>query len=145
MKILVDTCVWSLALRRDVPKPEHLVAELKELIRELRAQLIGPVRQELLSGIKSKNQFKRLKDHLSVFPDLPLQSEDFELAAEFFNLAISKGIQGSNTDFLICSLAHRHDMHIFTTDNDFQRFATVIPIRLHAPRFKGEMKTGRSK
>jgi len=56
------------------------------------------------------------------------------LAAEFFNLAKSKGIQGSNTDYLICAGAHRHRLPIFTTDQDFERYASVVPIRLYQTR-----------
>lgn len=138
MKIIVDTCVWSLALRRSESKSSYLVDELSELIAEVRVQLIGPIRQELLSGIKSKTQFNKLKKHLSAFPDLPLVSSDFELAAEFFNLARSKGIQGSNTDFLICSLASTHKMSIFTTDKDFESYASVLPIKLYEPRIQNK-------
>ncbi len=134
MKVIVDTCIWSLALRRNIPKSNHLVDELKELISEVRVQLIGPIRQELLSGIKSKKQFRNLRDHLSAFPDLLLESEDFELAAEYCNTSRTKGIQGSNTDFLICSLAHRYKMPIFTTDKDFEQYKSVLPIKLYMPR-----------
>lgn len=136
MKVIVDTCIWSLALRRNAQKSDYLVEELKELITDVRVQLIGPIRQELLSGIKSKKQFKNLKDHLSAFPDLQLESADFVLAAEFFNLARGKGIQGSNTDFLICALAHRHKMSIFTSDKDFEQYISVIPIKLYVPRLQ---------
>ncbi|MGV1098570.1 type II toxin-antitoxin system VapC family toxin [Thiovibrio sp. JS02] len=138
MKIIVDTCIWSFALRRNESKSSNLVDELSELISEVRVQLIGPIRQELLSGIKSKTQFNKLKKHLSAFPDLPLLSNDFELAADFFNLARSKGIQGSNTDFIICSLAYSHKMSIFTSDKDFESYATVLPIKLYEPRLKAE-------
>jgi len=134
MKVIVDTCIWSLALRRNSHKSSQLVDELKELISEVRVQLIGPIRQELLSGIKSKQQFRNLKEHLSAFPDLQLESEDFELAAEYYNQARSKGTQGSNTDFLICSLAHRYTMPIFTSDKDFEQYKTVLPIKLYVPR-----------
>jgi predicted nucleic acid-binding protein len=134
MKVIVDTCIWSLALRRKPSKPNHIVSELEELISEVRVQLIGPIRQELLSGIKSQKQFLNLKDHLSAFPDLPLESEDFELAAEFYNRSRAKGIQGSNTDFLICSLSHKHKMPIFSTDKDFKQYRSVLPISLHTPR-----------
>lgn len=46
MKVLVDTCVWSLALRRRKQKTtdEPHVLELQELIKELRVQMIGPIR-----------------------------------------------------------------------------------------------------
>jgi len=94
------------------------------------------VRQEILSGIKSKKQFETLKNYLSAFPDLPLVTEDFGLAAEYFNTAKRQGIQGSNTDFLICAVSIRHSMSIFTTDNDFSHFMKYIPIRLHKPRMK---------
>jgi predicted nucleic acid-binding protein len=134
MKVLVDTCVWSTALRRsdasDVPEG----SELMELIKELRVQLIGPVRQEILSGIKSIDQFTKLRDHLRSFPDLNLTSGDFESAAEFYNLCRSKGVQGSNTDFLICAVAVRYQMPIFTTDEDFTLFQQHLPIKLYRSR-----------
>lgn len=136
MKVLVDTCVWSMALRRGAVSEGPEVSELTELIRELRVQLIGPVRQEILSGIKSRAQFKRLRDHLRPFPDLELTTRDFESAAEFHNLCRSKGIQGSNTDFLICSVAVRHQMPVFTVDADFANFRQYLPIKLHSPRME---------
>lgn len=134
MKVLVDTCVWSMALRRsdvsDVPE----VFELVELIKELRVQLIGPVRQEILSGIKSLDQFTKLRDHLRPFPDLELTTRDFESAAEFYNLCSGQGVQGSNTDFLLCAVAVRNQMSIFTTDQDFTIFQQYLPIHLHRVR-----------
>ncbi len=60
MKVLADTSVWSLALRRKHPPQNPFVAELSELIREARVRMIGPVRQELLSGIPSRSQFEAL-------------------------------------------------------------------------------------
>jgi hypothetical protein len=66
MMVLVDTPVWSLALRR---RPKHLSGSqpglanaLAELIREGRAQMVGPIRQELLSGIREEAQFKKIRD-----------------------------------------------------------------------------------
>ena len=135
MKVLVDTCIWSLALRRNEQPDSNIeVVEFRELIEEVRVQLIGPIRQELLSGIKRKQQFSKLKKILSAFPDLPLTPEDFELAAEYFNTLRSKGIQGSNTDFLICAVSTRNNMPIFSTDNDFKHYKKHIPIALHTPR-----------
>ena len=134
MKIIIDTCVWSLALRRKESIENEYVNELKELIKEVRAQLIGPVRQELLSGIKSKKQFNLLRDHLRAFEQITIKPKDYELAAEYFNTARKKGIQGSNTDFLLCAISNRHKMPILTTDNDFVNFQAVLPIELHKPR-----------
>ncbi|MEA1923503.1 MAG: PIN domain-containing protein [Pseudomonadota bacterium] len=134
MKIIVDTCVWSLALRRNTVENNPYIGELKNLIEEIRVQLIGPIRQELLSGVKSKKHFNTLKLHLEAFADIELESMDYELAAEYFNAARKKGIQGSNTDFLICAISSRRKMPILTTDNDFTNFQSVFPVSLHIPR-----------
>ena len=134
MKVIVDTSVWSLALRRSKDVENEYVKELEELIKEVRAQLIGPVRQELLNGIKSEKQYKVLKKHLRAFKDLAIETEDYELAAEYFNTARKNGIQGSNTDFLLCAISTRRRMPIYTTDNDFINFQSVIPIELHKIR-----------
>jgi len=135
MKVLVDTCIWSLALRKKKQPISNIeVVEFQELIKEVRVQLIGPIRQEILSGVKGQQQFSKLKKILLAFPDLPLASEDFELAAEYFNILRSKGIQGSNTDFLICAVSTRNNMPIFSTDNDFNHYKKHIPIVLYTPR-----------
>jgi len=52
-------------------------------------------------------------------------------AARFFNLSRRKGVQGSNTDFLICAVAVRHRLAIFSTDKDFAQYAKYLPIVLH--------------
>ena len=130
MNVLVDTSVWSLALRRrDASSGE--AAELGELIREQRVRLIGPVRQELLSGIREGERFHLLREHLRAFPDVSLETDDYERAAEFFNTCRAKGIQGSNTDFLLCAVSERRSLALFTTDSDFEQYAKHIPLRLH--------------
>ena len=134
MKVLVDTCVWSLALRRNSPMESPYVVELRDLITEFRVQMMGPVRQELLSGVRSPSQFKTLRGRFRAFPDLELVSADFELAAEFFNNCRGHGVQGSNTDFLICAAAERRKLPILTTDGDFLLFQKYIPVVLHPPR-----------
>jgi len=132
MNVIVDTCVWSLALRRRKSSNEDAtVMRLRELINESRAQLLGPIRQEILSGIASIQHFNTLKNYLSAFPDWVISSADHESAAMFCNQCRSKGIQGSNTDFLICAIASRHKMSIFTTDKDFTHYAKIIPLNLY--------------
>ncbi len=131
MKVLVDTSVWSLALRRRGRPNDPAVGELRSLIDEGRVALIGPIRQELLSGIRTSEAFERLRDHLQPFSDEQLETADFERAAEHFNTCRAQGIQGSNTDFLICAAAERRKLPILTTDADFSRFADILPIRLH--------------
>ena len=130
MKVLVDTSVWSLALRRR--RSSHpCVQELQSLIRDGRVAMMGAVRQELLSGIRQAADFASLRVHLRAFEDEQILSDDHERAAEMFNACRVKGIQGSNTDFLMCALAERRGFAISTTDRDFDRFAQIVPVRLH--------------
>lgn len=133
MKVIVDTSVWSLALRRDVPRNTQPVQELQNLIENHRVQMMGPIRQELLSGIRHQTHFNSLKKHLDSFPDLQILTEDYVIAARFFNLCRSKGVQGSNTDFLICSAAARTKFSVYTADKDFNLYTMHLPIALHRP------------
>jgi predicted nucleic acid-binding protein len=130
MKVLVDTSVWSLAFRRRAPD-DTVVEVLRRLITAGRAALVGPIRQEILSGIRDQDAFTRLRDRLSSFPDEPIVTADYEQAAEFFNTCRHGGLQGSNTDFLLCAIAHRLRMPMLTTDDDFPRYAKVIPLALY--------------
>jgi predicted nucleic acid-binding protein len=134
VNVIVDTSVWSLALRRAKRLDASAPRELTELIQEGRVVMLGPVRQELLSGIKEKKQFEILRERLRAFPDLALESTDYEEAAVAFNQCRERGIQGSNTDFLICAAALRRDHAIFTTDGDFRHFARVLKLQLHKSR-----------
>ena len=131
MKVLVDTSVWSLALRRSRVAADPAVEELRHLIDEGRVAIVGPIRQELLSGVKTAASFAALREHLQACTDEPLETADFERAAEHFNTCRARGVQGSNTDFLLCAAAERRGLPILTTDRDFARFAKVLPIQLH--------------
>jgi predicted nucleic acid-binding protein len=134
MRVLVDTSVWSEALRR-LNKPEsEPVRELRSLILEHRVEIIGPIRQEILSGLREEAQFEKLEKQLAAFPDIILETADHTMAAKFFNICRAQGIQGSNTDFLICAAAVRRDLAIFTTDTDFTLFTKHLPIVLHRTR-----------
>lgn len=134
MNILVDTCVWSLALRRSIQQDAPEINELSELIREQRVLFLGVVRQEILSGIREESQFIKLRDFLRAFPDVQHEQTDSERAAEFFNLCKKNGVQGSNADFLVCAVASRLNASIFTMDADFINYSRFLPINLHSAR-----------
>jgi len=128
MKVLVDTSIWSLALRRK--GPNETAGKLAELIQASMVVMIGPVRQELLSGISNDDTFSRLKEKLDLIDDDHITTHDYETAAQFFNTCRKHGIQGSHIDFLICAVACNHDLFIFTTDKDFIAYARYLPIKL---------------
>jgi len=102
--------------------------ELAELPREGRIVMMGLIRQELLSGVKDDRQLETLRDHLRAFADLPLEVEDHEQAAAFFSRGRARGIQGSSIDLLICATAARRELAVLTTDEDFTRYARVLPL-----------------
>ena len=138
MNIVVDTSVWSLSLRRKSedlnPTERAIVDELAELIFEGRVCLIGLVRQEVLSGIRFHAQFERLRSFLRAFRDTEILIEDYESAAQASNQCQAKGVTVSVVDALICAVALNHDWAIFTTDNDFKSFTSILSIKLHSPR-----------
>jgi predicted nucleic acid-binding protein len=134
MNVLVDTAIWSLALRRKVSHQTAEVGELRALIEEGRVVMVGAIRQELLSGIKITEHFQRLRNGLRAFPDLPLETADYEEGATCFNRCRARGLQGSNTDFLLCAVALRRKIAILTTDRDFTGFARVLDFDLHRLR-----------
>ena len=128
--ILVDTCIWSLALRGNAPKEVSVAERLSQLIDENQVRIIGPIRQELLSGYTDKNSFERLRQKIQYFPNEPIVDVDYESAAEYSNFCRSKGVQGSHTDFLICAVSVRANLRIYTTDKDFQHYSKHLPISL---------------
>ena len=136
MKVLVDTSVWSLALRRPKnvalsPEQQNVVTALADLMRDGRAVMMGAIRQELLSGIKTQAGFEALKNTLTAFEDLPLAMADYEKAAEVFNTCRANGVQGSSTDFLICAVSINHQLPIFSVDNDFLNYQKQVSLLLH--------------
>jgi predicted nucleic acid-binding protein len=142
MNVIVDTPVWSLALRR---KPRNrnreewaLVQTLAGLVGKGYAQMIGAVRQELLSGIREDTQFLRLRNVLRLYDDITVETEDHEEAARMNNICRRRGIAGSSIDFLLCAVAARRRWMIFTTDDDFKLYARALDVQLlpidRAPR-----------
>ena len=129
MKVLVDTSVWSLVLRRN--EPGELVSLLTELIKQSLVVLVGPIRQEILSGISNEEVYESLKSKLRSFDDFQITTKDYETAASYFNICRKNGVQGSHTDFLLCSIASNNNLLILTTDKDFINYTKHLPIRLY--------------
>lgn len=130
--VIVDTSVWSLALRKKVLSESEtkLVAYLAEIILSFRAIMIGAIRQEILSGISDINTFSNLREKISAIVDFEVTTDDYERAAKFSNICRSHGIQGSHTDFLIASVAANNNFDILTLDNDFDLYKKYLPINI---------------
>jgi len=136
LSVLVDTCVWSLGLRRKEPlslsaRQRRLVEALAKLVSERQEVFIGPIKQETLSGVRNAVLFGQLRKYFAKMHEVPMEPDDYVRAARFFNTLVSKGITGKSVDLMICAVAYRLNIRIFTTDKDFTNFARVLPIRLY--------------
>lgn len=129
VNVIIDTPGWSEVFRRS-SSDSVFAATVAELIAEGKAVLIGPVRQEVLSGVRDPKQARKLQDALRAFSDLPIERVDYETAASYFNTCRSQGVQGTHTDFLICALSVRYSSPILTSDRDFEGYSAHVPIRL---------------
>jgi len=131
VRVLPDTPIWSAAFRRGDDSAGPYREEMVKLVNQGQVEMIGPIRQEILSGIRDQAKFAAVRDRLRIFPDLEIGTGEYEAAAEYYNRCRSKGIQGSFIDFVICAVAVRHELAIFTDDKDFAGYKAVLPIRLY--------------
>ena len=135
MKVLVDTSVWSLMLRRNLASlntaERVLVRDLHDIVNDGRAKIIGPIRQELLSGIKTEKQFVALKEKLSLFDDVELTTRDYENAAASTNQCTRVGVATGSIDVLICAVALERQWQVFTCDKAFSQFQKVLKFKLY--------------
>jgi predicted nucleic acid-binding protein len=134
VNVLVDTCVWSLSLRR---RAEHRNAREAAHVEALNAaiergsvKVLGIVRQELLSGIKTRHQFENLREFMDAFPDVEIAPEDYIEGAKLGNACFAKDVAPSVVDMLLCAVANRRGWEIFTTDPDFERYSKILEVRL---------------
>src|SRR4051812_42460755 len=100
VRVIVDTCVWSQFLRRKRSIPDPVASEVARLVRSDLVQMIGPIRQELLSGAQPDERFEQLREYLRFYPNLPLDEEDDERAAGYYNLLRQRGLQATGTDLV---------------------------------------------
>jgi hypothetical protein len=110
------------------------VEEWARLVTQGLAGLIGPIRQEILSGVRRPEVFQALRRELSDFPNLGIDAADYDRAAEFFNVCRAQGVTGGPIDMLISAVAYRHEVPVFAVDTDYVRYARHLPLRLHLPR-----------
>jgi len=137
MKLLVDTSVWSLALRRRRTAPlsaneKRLVAALAEAIRDGRVVMLGPIRQELLSGIRVQAQFDKLRSALAAYRDEPIDTADYEEAARLYNLCRTQGVPCGPVDILICAVAVRRKWSVLANDAVMGRRLQIIATQLRS-------------
>ncbi|HXC70133.1 MAG TPA: PIN domain-containing protein [Pyrinomonadaceae bacterium] len=129
--LLVDTSVWSLALRRDVDITEPEVDALKEALAGSDVVVTtGLVLQELLQGfVGPKNRTQIIESFVSL-PLIQPEREDHIAAADLRNTCRKAGVQVGTIDALIAQLCIRHDLTLLSTDKDFTHAAKHSKLKL---------------
>ncbi len=130
--IIVDTGVWSRALRRPtgaIPDPAgRLLVRLIEAHEPI--AVLGIVYQELLSGVREPSQGKRLEAALEPFELLLAVREDHLLAAAIANSCRARGVTVTTPDALIAASTARRGATLLTADRDFVRMAECTAFRV---------------
>lgn len=131
MKVIIDTSIWSLALRRHTDIQNTEVEVLKKMIIGGESIfLLGIILQEILQGIKRPQDFIRLKEYLDPFPLIEIAREHYIKAAELMNHLSRNGIQVSTIDSLIATTAIINDCHLYTNDRDFYHISRYSKLKL---------------
>ena len=131
MTLLVDTSVWSLALRRDTDATGPEVQALKDAL--FGAEVVvttGLVLQELLQGFMGAKAQTLIIERFAALPVLQPDREDHIDAAMLRNACRQAGVQIGTIDALLTQLAIRHDLTLLTTDKDFTHAAKHCTLRV---------------
>jgi len=119
-KFIIDTSIWSEALRRKkntANSSETVVRKIIENDDEI--VILGIILQEILTGISNEKLFSEIKDILDDFVYLEIIKNDYIYASELSNKCRLKGIIAGSIDFLIASTAIRNELQLVTFDKDF--------------------------
>ena len=131
MRILVDTSVWSLALRKLGPADHEAVTKLTTLLDSRDQVLItGLILQEVLQACRNDRAFQKLAGYLEPFQLLTLDFSGYLLAARIHRTCRSKGISASTADCQIAAAAIENECLLLTSDRDFERIAKHCSLKL---------------
>jgi len=133
-KVIVDTNIWSTVLRRTASIDDTIRNNLMQLVDEGRVAIIGPIRQEILSGIKDEKKFHLLKEYMESFEDEIIETADYENAALISNKCIAKGFAVTAIDALIVAFVVRKGWEVYTKDKDFDRYEKISKLQKYAER-----------
>ena len=131
MTLLVDTSVWSLALRRDAPAGAPEVGALVRALESGEAIFTtGLILQELLQGFSGPKARSQILDRFSALPLIVPDRDDHIAAADLTNRCRRAGIEIGTIDALLAQLCMRHDLAMLSTDNDFKRIAARSALKV---------------
>jgi hypothetical protein len=131
MKTLVDTGVWSLALRRSPPASQSEVGWLATLLQTGdQVATTGIVFQEILQGTRGPRYRERIVQSFRSLPFLIPDRQDHDQAAQLHVACRRKGLQVGTIDVLLAQLCMRYHLDLLTTDQDFEAMQKICSLRL---------------
>lgn len=130
MNLLVDTSVWSLALRRNQPADLPEVRALGQALGNGEVCSTGLILQELLQGFNRPRASEKIVRYFGAIPLLVPDRSDYENAADLHNSCRRKGVQTGTIDALLAQLCIRHELMMLTTDKDFSRISNLTTLQL---------------
>lgn len=131
MTLLVDTSVWSLALRRDGATGSKEVVALREALNGADAVVTtGLVLQELLQGFSGPKDKESVIERFGTLPLIQPDRQDHIAAAEVRNVCRRSGVQVGTIDALLIQLCGRFELTLLSTDKDFANAAPYVPFKL---------------
>lgn len=131
MTLLVDTSVWSLALRRDVEASEPEVQHLKDALFGSEVVVTaGLVLQELLQGFSGPKAHAQIVERFAALPLLQPDRDDHIAAAALRNACRQAGVQIGTVDAVLAQLCIHHELTLLTTDKDFAHAAKHCALRV---------------
>jgi predicted nucleic acid-binding protein len=131
MTLLVDTSVWSLALRRDAPP------DLPET-RALHAALTGDdlvvttgiVLQELVQGAVRESSRRLITERFRAIALVQPDRDDHIAAADIRTRCRANGVQLGTIDALLAALCIRRELTLLSTDLDFAAASRYCDLRV---------------
>lgn len=130
MKVLVDTSVWSRALRVGATRGDPAATRLAGILGKADVVLTGLILQEVLQGFRKEAELRRVARHMETFSLLQLDREHYVAAARLRHACAAKGVTATTADCQIAAAAIQHRCALFAVDADFDAMAACVPLRL---------------
>ena len=131
MNILVDTSVWSLALRRDSPADCQEVFRLKTALQGGESVFTtGLILQELLQGFNGPKARRRIIETFAALPLIIPERKDHIDAADLRVKLRQRGVQAGTMDVLLAQLCLRHGLSLLSVDKDFLQMRKHVPLSI---------------
>lgn len=135
MTLLVDTSVWSLALRREASVESREVIALREALDGADAVVTtGLVLQELLQGFSGPKARQAIIERFGALALIQPDRQDHIAAAEVRNACRREGVQIGTIDALLIQLCGRYELTLLSSGKDFANAAPHVPFKLWGKR-----------